>query len=163
MHDTRSTLVILTLMATTLTLSGCGEKTKETLGLSRRAPDAFAVVTRAPLELPPDYTLRPPIPGAERPQDTAPADSAAQALLGNTARPKKQSKAESVILNKSGANQAPADIRSVITIEQGEDTDDNTPIGRKLLGLGPLPKDSGVIDPVAEKKRLDQNKQVSPK
>ena len=46
-----------------LALSGCSDA-KEQLGLTRSAPDEFAVVKRAPLAMPPDYTLRPPRPGA---------------------------------------------------------------------------------------------------
>ncbi len=151
----RSTSLTLSIM--TLALGACGEKTKETLGLSRRTPDAFAVVTRAPLELPPDYALRPPVPGAERPQEIQPSDQAAQALLGNPKNANIQSKAETAILNKTGADQVPTDIRAVITSEQSEDTDNNTPIGRKLLGLGST-KDTNIINPVDESKRLEAEK-----
>ncbi|MBM3559287.1 MAG: DUF3035 domain-containing protein, partial [Alphaproteobacteria bacterium] len=47
-----------------LAVGGCGEDTKRSLGLSKPAPDEFSVVSRAPLSLPPNYTLRPPRPGA---------------------------------------------------------------------------------------------------
>ena len=46
------------------------EDLKSTFGLNKRAPDEFAVPTRAPLSLPPDYSLRPPEPGAPRPNQT---------------------------------------------------------------------------------------------
>jgi hypothetical protein len=39
-------------------LSACGKNLQEDLGLVKKAPDEFAVVTRAPLSVPPDYTLR---------------------------------------------------------------------------------------------------------
>ena len=48
-------------------VSGC-ESTRETFGLNKTAPDEFQVVSRAPLSLPPDFTLRVPDPGAPRPQ-----------------------------------------------------------------------------------------------
>ena len=50
------------LFGAVLSLSACGG-TKEKLGLTKKAPDEFAVVRRAPLSMPPDYTLRPPTPG----------------------------------------------------------------------------------------------------
>ena len=50
-----------------LGVAGC-ESTRETFGLNKQAPDEFQVVSRAPLSLPPDFTLRVPEPGAARPQ-----------------------------------------------------------------------------------------------
>jgi hypothetical protein len=64
-----------------LVLSGCGNL-RDTLGLGKNTPDEFAVVTRAPLSLPPTYDLRPPLPGAPRPQEQRSSDAARQALLG---------------------------------------------------------------------------------
>lgn len=49
-------------------LAGCGGVGKS-LGFGKQSPDEFAVVRNAPLTLPPDYTLRPPRPGAQRPQE----------------------------------------------------------------------------------------------
>ena len=45
-------------------LAGCSGGTRQALGLVRSSPDEFAVVAKAPLVLPPDFGLRPPIPGA---------------------------------------------------------------------------------------------------
>ena len=66
-----------------LLLTGCSGA-KEQLGLTRSAPDEFAVVKRAPLEMPPDYALRPPRPGATRPQEQATAEQAREAVFGQT-------------------------------------------------------------------------------
>ena len=60
-------------------LGGCSE-TRSMLGLTKQAPDEFAVYSRAPLSLPPDYGLRPPEPGSNRPQRVLPRDNARQAL-----------------------------------------------------------------------------------
>ena len=56
------------LLMAVLALSAC-DSAKKQLGIERQAPDEFAVVKRAPLAMPPDYTLRPPTPGAQRPQE----------------------------------------------------------------------------------------------
>jgi Protein of unknown function (DUF3035) len=51
-----------------LLLPGCTDL-KRSIGLEKTAPDEFAVESRAPLEMPPDFDLRPPQPGASRPQE----------------------------------------------------------------------------------------------
>jgi hypothetical protein len=58
------------------------------LGLNKRAPDEFAVYSRAPLTLPPDYGLRPPEPGSDRPNLVMPRDEAQSALTGVRAAPR---------------------------------------------------------------------------
>jgi hypothetical protein len=50
------------------------------MGIDRSMPDEFAVESRAPLTLPPDYDLRPPQPGAPRPQETPAAEKARKAI-----------------------------------------------------------------------------------
>jgi hypothetical protein len=67
-------------------LAGC-DNFKQTIGLEPTAPDEFAVESRAPLTVPPEFDLRPPAPGAPRPQDVNPAASAEQAM--NAAGPGK--------------------------------------------------------------------------
>ncbi|HET6223803.1 MAG TPA: DUF3035 domain-containing protein, partial [Dongiaceae bacterium] len=64
-------------------LTGCGNQIRESLGLNKQSPDEFAVVAHAPLTLPPDFNLRPPQPGAPRPQEGTTADQARTALFGN--------------------------------------------------------------------------------
>ncbi len=49
-----------------LAAAGCSGA-KEALGLVQDPPDEFRVVSRAPLAIPPDFTLRPPRPGEARP------------------------------------------------------------------------------------------------
>jgi hypothetical protein len=66
-------------------LNGCGQGTvQDALGMGKRSPDEFAVVSRAPLILPPDFDLRPPGRGeAPRPAGTT-ADRARATLTGGT-------------------------------------------------------------------------------
>lgn len=75
-------------VASLLQLGGCSRGTvQDALGMSKRAPDEFAVVRRAPLIMPPDYDLRPPDPGAPRPNIGRTADQARVALTGSQAEP----------------------------------------------------------------------------
>jgi Protein of unknown function (DUF3035) len=60
-------------------LGGCSEL-KTAMGLDHNSPDEFAVESRAPLSMPPEFNLRPPEPGVPRPQEPA-ADKLARAAL----------------------------------------------------------------------------------
>src|SRR3978361_2459132 len=62
-------------------LSGCSDGLSRTFGLTRDAPDEYTVTTRAPLSMPPDYNLRPPRPGAPRPQEQSERQQAEEALV----------------------------------------------------------------------------------
>jgi hypothetical protein len=60
-------------------LSGC-ENFKRDIGLEPTMPDEFAVESRAPLTIPPDFDLRPPRPGTPRPQEKTAAQEARKAF-----------------------------------------------------------------------------------
>ena len=62
-----------------LLLSGCSGL-RQAMGMDRVGPDEFAVEARAPLTLPPDYDLRPPQPGARRPQEVTAAEKARKVI-----------------------------------------------------------------------------------
>jgi hypothetical protein len=51
--------------------------------MDKSAPDEFAVTTKAPLVIPPDYNLRPPRPGAVPTNQVEPTEAAEDALFGN--------------------------------------------------------------------------------
>ena len=55
-------------VAATLALAGC-TAFKQAVGLEPTMPDEFAVESNPPLVIPPEFNLRPPAPGAPRPQD----------------------------------------------------------------------------------------------
>ena len=66
-------------LAGSLLIAGCTDF-KKTVGLEPTLPDEFAVESRAPLTIPPDFDLRPPSPGAPRPQEKASNQQAKQAI-----------------------------------------------------------------------------------
>jgi hypothetical protein len=78
----------------TLVLSGCGSA-RQTFGLDRTPPDEFSVLTRAPLAVPPEYKLRPPAPGAPRPQESDTRQQAASAVFGSVPQNRQQAAASS--------------------------------------------------------------------
>ncbi|HWY63394.1 MAG TPA: DUF3035 domain-containing protein [Rhizomicrobium sp.] len=74
-------LAVLGVMA--LSLSACDSIRREA-GLTKQAPDEFAVVTKAPLIIPPNFNLRPPAPGAPPLNQEGPTDSAQAALFNGS-------------------------------------------------------------------------------
>jgi len=60
-------------------LPGCTDF-KRSIGLEKTSPDEFAVESRAPLTMPPDFELRPPQPGAARPQEKSSGQQARQVI-----------------------------------------------------------------------------------
>ena len=60
-------------------LSGCSDF-RQMVGLDQPMPDEFAVESSAPLTIPPDFNLRPPEPGAPRPQEKTAEQQAEQVI-----------------------------------------------------------------------------------
>jgi hypothetical protein len=98
-------------------LGGC-QSTSRALGLAKVTPDEFRVVTKAPLILPPDYSLRPPAPGEPRPQELQPESAARTALLGERTA-EVRSDGEKLLVTKAGGDKADPLIRYVVDDEFG--------------------------------------------
>ena len=105
-------------------LSGCGGDVRQAFGLDRATPDEFAVVPRAPLTLPPDYALRPPAPGAPRPQEDSMRVVARRTIIGGPepalAADQAAGSGEQMLLQQAGADQAIPDIRQVVERESAD-------------------------------------------
>lgn len=87
-----------------LLLTACGGNTvKQTLGLETQAPDEFRVVSRPPLSVPPQFSLRPPSTGdaSENPYAT---DKQAQSLV--TGQPVNGGNGETFVLKNNPAETA---------------------------------------------------------
>lgn len=143
-----------------LGLTACSS-TKEQLGLNKQVPDEFKVVKRAPLDLPPDYSLRPPRPGAPRPQEAETSAAAAQTVFGK--RPTSDASAptsgEAALLDRAGSAEADQNIRSRVDSETQALFGRNKPVAEKLFGLGGDKNSASatVVDAKAEAKRLEGN------
>ncbi len=155
----RPLLPVLFLLAAPA-LSGCAE-TKEQLGLTRRTPDEFAVLTRAPLEMPPEGSplLPVPQPGMPRPQEVSPVNSAQTAVLGKPLpQAEAESSAEATLLRKAGATQSDAGIRATVNREAVEGTKDNRPVIKRLLSIGSDTPSATIVDAPGELRRLKENR-----
>jgi hypothetical protein len=150
---------LIALVPIAVLLTGCGNSSlTRTFGLTRDAPDEFTVVTRAPLSMPPDFTLRPPQPGAVRPQDQSDRSLAESALVPEAAlggTPAGMSPGQSALVRDAGGG-APADIRQRIDQEARLDTGDDSFIDRLLYWRKPDTQ-KAVVDPEQEAKRLRDN------
>lgn len=148
-------LATLTILSAT-TMTGCDNAKKE-LGLTRTSPDEFAVVKRAPLEMPPEFTLRPPQPGAARPQEQAMAEQARTAVLGSgtAAQADGLTPGETALIANTVAD---PDIRSLVDYEAANTRRENEPVIKKLMNIGgdQLPP-ATVVDATTEAERLKKN------
>jgi hypothetical protein len=154
--------------------AGCSS-TKEMLGLTKHSPDEFQVVSRAPLSMPPDYSLRPPTPGAPRPQEGTTRDQAQGIVTGYSSRSTStlapdqvpppgegeatatQSEGESALLQSASLTGIDPNIRKLVDEETAEDQDASQSFLDDLI-FWRAPEPYGkVVDPVAEQKRLQEN------
>lgn len=101
-----------------LGLAGCGT-TQRALGMGKATPDEFRVVTKAPLVVPPDYSLRPPAPGQPRPAELQPESAQRVALLSQV-QGEQRSTGERLLVQKAGAAQADPLARYVVDDEFGD-------------------------------------------
>lgn len=99
-------------------LGGC-TSTSKALGIAKVTPDEFRVVTKAPLVVPPDYSLRPPAPGEPRPQELQPESAARTALAGQAAATQRTD-GERLLVARAGADKADPLIRYVVDDEFGD-------------------------------------------
>lgn len=154
----RKAAYLLTL-SSALLLTACGGDMKEELGLKKAPPDEFSVVTRAPLSVPPDYTLRPPRPGAERPMELSVREQAKKTVFGTNDTSEKnavvRSGTSNAFLNQLGAANADPAIRNSLDSEMLEMDKKDQPAAEKLLFWKEKEPPGKTIDPAEEKKRLE--------
>ncbi len=141
-----------------LPLAGCGDDLSRTIGLTRDAPDEFTVTTRAPLSMPPDYTLRPPRPGASRPQELSERAQAEAALSPTTdlGGPAPTMSPGQQALIASAGPAAPRDIRAQVDADAQLDQPGQSFTDR-LMFWKSAPPAGTAVDPQKESRRLRQN------
>jgi len=140
-------------------LAGCGnDNLARTFGLVHDAPDEFTVTTRAPLSMPPDFSLRPPRPGAVRPQEQSQRSQAEEALVPQQAlgvSAAADSPGQDALVSKAGPA-APKNIRSEVDQDAQLDQPGHS-FTDKLLFWRKAPEPGVVVDPTKEAQRLRQN------
>ena len=152
------------LLLASLVLTGC-EGTRQALGIDgKRAPDEFAVITKAPLIIPPDFSLRPPAPGARGPQDQLVQENARKTLTGRKGVITQQeaeaagtSAGELALLRQADAENADSSIRRIVDEETATLAENDETLVEKIMFWQEQPAFGTVVNPAEEKKRLQEN------
>lgn len=118
-------------------LPGCRDM-RMALGMDRAGPDEFAVESRAPLLIPPDFNLRPPQPGASRPNEVSAAERARRAI--DSAGPGEPGKQASFALRASGDGMSST---PGAQLDPSQQVQDNS-MANRLLGTGDSAATTGV-------------------
>jgi hypothetical protein len=137
-------------------LTGCADA-RRALGVEKAPPDEFAVVANAPLSQPPDYSLRPPTPGAPRPQEGTTTDRARAALTGGAAGSMAPSPGEQLLLAKAGGNSIVPDIRHKVDEETTGMAEASQSFTDNLLFWKDAPLPGEPLDSTQEAQRLKSN------
>ncbi len=112
----RSLRAALLVVVAAVSLTGC-DTIRSAAGMDKTAPDEFAVLTKAPLVIPPDYNLMPPRPGAVPTNQVEPTEAAQAALFGNdpatiaSQMPNTYSESEKLLLANAGVQSIDPQIR----------------------------------------------------
>jgi hypothetical protein len=113
-----------TLGAALVALSAC-DSLRDEAGLTKQSPDEFAVTTKAPLIIPPDFNLKPPSPGAAPLNQADPTSSAELAMFsgGDTATvaaqmPGNYSPSEKMLLANAGVQKTDPTIRAQLQSDE---------------------------------------------
>ncbi len=142
-----------------LVLAACGD-VKQDLGLGRSVPDEFAVVDRPPLSMPPDFSLRPPTPGAPRPQEVDLTQHASETLFAgaSSSSGSAPSDAEKALLTQTGADKVDPGIRTTINREAAQKVTASDHLLQDLLWWKKDPSAAAVVDAPGEAQRLKEAK-----
>jgi hypothetical protein len=152
-------LMVWAVLALPLAAGGCSNA-RDVLGLSKKSPDEFSVVTKAPLVMPPAFGLRPPEPGAARPNEQAPRDRAAAALgggpvSGQPAGPR--SPGEAALLQQARATNVDPDIRRKVNDEFTQLAERDSRLVDRLIFWQAEARPGTPLDPTKEAQRLREN------
>lgn len=150
----------LLLGAATLLLSACGgSDLARNFGFVRDAPDEFTVTTQAPLSMPPDYALRPPHPGAPRPQSRSERLAAEEALdpqlaltAPNAASGASLTPGQQALIAEAGPP-APANVRGQVDRQAAANQPSQSFVDRLMFWRAPR-QPGEVVDARQEKERL---------
>ncbi|MEI9994508.1 MAG: DUF3035 domain-containing protein [Rhizomicrobium sp.] len=158
----RKVLGIALLAGAAVTLAGC-DTLRNAAGQGKDSPDEFAVVTKAPLVIPPDFNLKPPAPGTAPANQVEPTQAAQNALFNAdpatvaASLPPSMSMGERYLLASAGVQNADPTIRRQIAADgagmRGSDDDFTKNV---LFWNGPTPAPGSTpVDADAEARRVD--------
>ena len=141
-----------------LFLFGC-TGVKEKIGIINKSPDEFQVYEQKPLDVPPNFELRPPIDGEKVVRDSKDKD-----IIFNEEVNINESLTieDEVLLISIGDKDSDKDIREVIN-DENSIREIEKPLLDKILDFDPIlevnKEENNELDPNAEKERIDKLKE----
>tara|TARA_Y100001954_G_scaffold44160_1_gene45993 strand:- start:24208 stop:25095 length:888 start_codon:yes stop_codon:yes gene_type:complete len=141
-----------------LFLFGC-TGVKEKIGFINKSPDEFQVYEQKPLDVPPNFELRPPIDGEKVVRDSKDKD-----IIFNEEVNINESLTieDEVLLISIGDKDSDTDIREVIN-DENSIREIEKPLLDKILDFDPIlevnKEENNELDPNAEKERIDKLKE----
>lgn len=166
MQHKKNRLLILSCF---LALTACGEgSVGERIGIERKAPDEFRVLSRPPLSVPPEFNLRPPSDGSDYGELEVPASKTAESAVFGTnlndgtaptaVVPVESgavgSQSDQNFLNRAGVAVANPDIKSIIRKENPVEAPEEKGFLQKLRE--PTTREP-TVDATKEAERLKTN------
>jgi hypothetical protein len=118
-----------------------------------RTPDEFRVVRKAPLTVPPDYSLRPPAPGEARPQELSPDVQARVAVFGADYG-KEASDAEKTFVKQIGGDAVDRTVRAEVDYDSSQIVRKNRSFADAILSFGKKGSSDQLVDASAEAERI---------
>jgi len=159
----RHHLHLVLLCGVAVGLAGC-DSVREAAGEGKQSPDEFAVVTKAPLVIPPDFNLRPPAAGAAPTNQVAPTQAAEAALFSAdpatvaASLPATMSTGERYLLANAGVQNADPAIRQEIAADSAATRAGDESFTNNVLFGGSTPAAGTAVDADAEARRIDAQK-----
>jgi hypothetical protein len=123
---------ILLLSATAALLAACSSSQGAPGMVKRGTPDEFAILTKPPLTVPPDYALRPPKPGETRPAELSTSQRTQQLLMGDTDY-EAPSTGELAFIQEAGALAVDPSIRAILAAENGGRAEKSDSLANRLI------------------------------
>lgn len=170
MGPLKSLRMLLVLAVAVTALTAC-QSLRDAAGLSKKSPDEFAVTTKAPLVIPPDFNLRPPMPGAPPTNQLDPSENAEQALFNNVDPQTEASRiqgnftpGERMLLAHAGVQNSDPSIRARLDADQRaamQNADQS--FTDRLLGSAATPDTGKPVNADAEVARRSGSKTSAPK
>jgi hypothetical protein len=153
----RTVKAILVVALCGVALAGCSSL-RNLAGLQKKSPDEFAVTTKAPLVIPPDFNLRPPMPGAPPTNQLDPSSSAEEALFSGPSDPQtvaagmrgNYTPAEKLLLANAGVQKVDPGVRVKLTADQRSAQNANRSFTDKVLGTKATPDNGKPVNGDAE-------------
>ncbi|MBL4693244.1 MAG: DUF3035 domain-containing protein [Magnetovibrio sp.] len=155
----KNTTAILIAVAGGILLSSCAD-VRQSLTQTKAIPDEFAVYTRAPLTMPPDYGVR-PMPGPDGGDDlSSPQETARRVLLENSSRTvvpvRAATPGTTALLTRAGVRNSDPNIRQVINKETTAFAEEDKTVIESML-FWRQTETGAVVNAAEETKRIQES------